>query len=265
MCYARRQRSSWARIKLSKKLYIKQLLRFRLVCTSADVIPWSPTELRITQAAPRLCFSLLDILFFRAIWSCSYFNLPFVRVSKELSRFVCLSFCLIVFRSQLHFVLFLHLLLFNFQGPSLAAWLRLWYYIISFSLCQGVFEKFFKNFFSFPPSSGLPHVISHTRPWYYITSRTVCQPLFQTFFRKSFSRSLPFAVGCSSQLVYYTTLFRICQADLADFLKMGIFPKGLFFVFAVCLQSVRSCPVLAAAGELSLPSCRYFLSSLYIS
>ena len=77
-----------------------------------------------------------------------------IRVSKELSRFC--DYLSLVSTSSVSFgsltaLYLIYLLLFNFQGPSLAARLssslaRLEYYIIFFAVCQGVLQKFFWDF-----------------------------------------------------------------------------------------------------------------------
>ena len=49
------------------------------------------------------------------------------------------------------------------------------HYITSFPICQGFFQKFFKNFFNhFSAGAEVPE--------YYITSSRVCQEVFQLFF-----------------------------------------------------------------------------------
>jgi hypothetical protein len=50
------------------------------------------------------------------------------------------------------------------------------YYTTSLSVCQEVFEKFFKNFFQ-------PLLAGAEVPEYYITSSRVCQEVFQKFFQ----------------------------------------------------------------------------------
>ena len=63
-----------------------------------------------------------------------------------------------------------------FASPRFA---RLDYYITSLSVCQEVFQKFFKNFFNrFPAGAEVPE--------YYITSSRVCQEVFQKFFQLFF-------------------------------------------------------------------------------
>ena len=74
MCYARRQRSSWARIKLSKKLYFHRL---------------APVQI---FRAVFLLFYFLSILF----WVCSFLK----EFSRFLSHFLCFVLSLLLFNFQ---------------------------------------------------------------------------------------------------------------------------------------------------------------------
>ena len=131
MCYARRQRSSWARIKLSEKWYISN---------------------------GEVSLSTQNINFRALIFVCSfYLNLPFVRVQKNCRDFLQVSFvsvspilisvphctflsisCCSIFKDH------------SCQGilsfPFAVTHTRLIYYIISWSVCQEVLQKFFKFF-----------------------------------------------------------------------------------------------------------------------
>ena len=109
MCYARRQRSSWARIKLSNKLY---LYRFRL--KSFVELVW-------------LYFYFLEYVFYREI---EHFYL--FRNFRDLhSQYACTS----------SLVVQLSMIKRCFAQP--------YYYITLLSACQEVFQKFFKKFLSF--------------------------------------------------------------------------------------------------------------------
>ena len=74
MCYARRQRSSWARIKLSKKLYFHRL---------------APVQI---FRAVFLLFYFLSILF----WVCSFLK----EFTRFLSHFLCFVLSLLLFNFQ---------------------------------------------------------------------------------------------------------------------------------------------------------------------
>ena len=78
-----------------------------------------------------------------------YFKFTFVRVQKNCRDLIILVLALEShLRVSLSLCTFFHLLLFNFQGPSLfaARFMRLIYYITFSSVCQEVFQKFFKFF-----------------------------------------------------------------------------------------------------------------------
>ena len=117
-----------------------------------------------------------------------------------------------------------YLLLFNCQGSiALFRVLRrkLRYYITFFSVCQYLFEKFFKFFSWFLTSGFLRDSRAFcTQLAYYITLHPLCQYLFEKFF-KSFFQTLHHLPGrqgcvlyikpCSTQLDYYSTFEPICQ------------------------------------------------------
>ena len=117
MCYARRQRSSWARIKLSK------------IC----IISLAEPLLQALQSFSSFCSSF-------------YFLLEFI-FSFELSRFYFALFSLLC--------TYLFVVQFSMTGLPPIAFLpsgflrRLEYYIISSRLCQAFFESFFRFFWLF--------------------------------------------------------------------------------------------------------------------
>ena len=120
-------------------------------------------------------------------------------------------------RVSLSLCTFLHLLLFNFQGPSLACrlFMRLIYYITFPCVCQGVLQKFFKFFlklfrFAVPSFAWL-------RPLYYITFSSVCQVVLRRFF-KSFSKPLG-SLPLLTRPVYYIILHRVRQEVLQKFFE----------------------------------------------
>ena len=95
----------------------------------------------------------------------------------------------------------IYLLLFNFQGPSLAARLssslaRLEYYIIFFAVCQGVLQKFFEIFYSLFCSR-------LTRPLYYIIFFCVCQEVFEKFFEVFSLRAFRCSLAHSFNIISY--------------------------------------------------------------
>ena len=96
MCYARRQRSSWARIKLSKKLYIKRLLRlfaflrllsfFQSLISLLFLLFWFTFWFVFQKNCRDLCFytSLLLPLG-------SYFTLYFLSLTVQFSMTICFA------------------------------------------------------------------------------------------------------------------------------------------------------------------------------
>ena len=136
MCYARRQRSSWARIKLSKKLYINQCLHWMLSTHQSDLF----AQL-LVRASVDLFLSPLN--------------------SKEFSESLVL--CLLSLYTWL---------LFNFQWALwFACCLSAAYllYHIRLPLSRG-FSNFFQVFFAVPfgfafPLVGSLYIISQPLPF----------------------------------------------------------------------------------------------------
>ena len=121
-------------------------------------------------------------------------------------------------RVSLSLCTFLHLLLFNFQGPSLACrlFMRLIYYITFSCVCQGVLQKFFK-FFSLS-SFVLPFLgFAWLRPLYYITFSSVCQEVFQKFFK--FFQTAWLAASLDATCILYHTFSRLSRGFSKVFRK----------------------------------------------
>ena len=181
MCYARRQRSSWARIKLSSKLYL---------------------NLPVKTLVSRACLALYTLLSMSRIRD--RFEILF---SKKFRDSFASSFCL-----------YFNLLLFNCQWSartlgslySVPRFAQPDYYITSFSVCQGVFQKFFE-FFSksflttFQPERKCPSIISHPLAFVKRFFKSFFN-FFRDFFRGRLSRS-----PARWQLAYYSTSPSFCQ------------------------------------------------------
>ena len=163
MCYARRQRSSWARIKLSSKLYL---------------------NLSVKTLVSRACLALYTLLSMSRIRD--RFEILF---SKKFRDSFASSFCL-----------YFDLLLFNCQwsarfSPLLSApcFAQPEHYITAFCFCQGVFQNFFQVFFDFFQAA-FPSTFSE-RMWstlYHI------HPSLSRGFSKVFSTFLWSPVRCLS-------------------------------------------------------------------
>ena len=145
MCYARRQRSSWARIKLSSKLYLNLSVKTLFVeLVWLFILCWVCPE------------SVIDSRFF--------FQRNFEILSHQAFACTLISCCSIVNDPR------------GFLRYSVPCFAQPEHYITSFPICQGVFQKFFKNFFNhFSAGAEVPD--------YYITSSRVCQEVFQKFFQ----------------------------------------------------------------------------------
>ena len=100
----------------------------------------------------------LDTVFLELLMFALYFEFTFWFVFQKNCRDFVIIFSLVSTSSvsfgSLTALYLIYLLLFNFQGPSLAARLsfslaRLEYYIIFFAVCQGVLQKFFWFFSTF--------------------------------------------------------------------------------------------------------------------
>ena len=144
MCYARRQRSSWARIKLSKILY-----HFTFRCNNL--------------------FSSF----------CSSFTFCLSSISSQFELFeytshFCVCFVLIslLFNFQWPFDSALALSRLRSRGD-----------LIIISHCLRFVNTFFKTFLSFFQvfSSTLAFPLSRRQLWYYITLIPLCQYFFQSF------------------------------------------------------------------------------------
>ena len=157
MCYARRQRSSWARIKLSK------------ICIIS--LSWA------LQSFSSFCSSFYFVWVVLLVWivrdSTSHFFVCFVLISKQILSASCCS----IFNDR-------------FAVPSepfaVPSRRRLDYYITSLPLCQYLFQKFFWFFQTFflALSSKHPHrALSRTAPLLYYLS-----PLLSSGFLKVFSK-----------------------------------------------------------------------------
>ena len=130
MCYARRQRSSWARIKLSEKWYI-----------SNGGLSLDHSKYQFQSFNLCLLFYLIYLLFvFKRIVEIS-FKLVSFRLHQVPSMFPHCTFlsisCCSIFKDH------------SCQALSACSvtHTRLIYYIISWSVCQEVLQKFFGIFF----------------------------------------------------------------------------------------------------------------------
>ena len=151
MCYARRQRSSWARIKLSKSLY--QNNEVSLV----DLILLSSLALSFFYFCFWVVFSfkeLFEIRFAHTYMLCTSLLLFNFQRSVRLSaqpRFRA-TLLLYHFQSDLSipfsklFSSFFHLLFHVFTSPHLR---QLAYITIYFPFCQALLHNFFDNFWLF--------------------------------------------------------------------------------------------------------------------
>ena len=156
MCYARRQRSSWARIKLSSKLYLNLSVKTLFVeLVWLFILCW-------------VCLkSVIDLRFL------------FQRNFEILNHKLCLYFNLLLFNCQWSARTFRSLQ---------SRFARLDYYTTSLTVCQEVFEKFFEFFqelFStaFQPERKCPSIISHPLAFVKRFFKS-----FFNFFRVSFLR-----------------------------------------------------------------------------
>ena len=140
MCYARRQRSSWARIKLSKNLYHTRLSAFIIFSSYSFLASltllsiynsfWRDLVFRTSQ-----CF-VQSFLLFNFQWP---FALRFPLGRDSLS-IIPHSASLVKIFFQIFLKFFLSV---SFVFPPLSR--RLAYYITFFPPCQEVFENFFKK------------------------------------------------------------------------------------------------------------------------
>ena len=121
-------------------------------------------------------------------------------------------------RVSLSLCTFLHLLLFNFQGPSLACrlFMRLIYYITFPCVCQGVLQKFFKFFLKLFRFAVLG--FTRLRPLYYITFSSVCQGVLRKFF-ESFFKAAWLAAALDATCILYHTSSRLSRGFAKVFRK----------------------------------------------
>ena len=145
MCYARRQRLSWARIKLSKKIFKFASLRtFFLSSLSFCSFTWiSPA----TFVASETLFCSISTAEFSSISLCfrlSLFNFQSA-VRCPFLALRCDSLAIISQLSSLVKGFFNFFLLFLLPCKSLSFW-QPDYYITSFWGCQGGLQKFFRLF-----------------------------------------------------------------------------------------------------------------------
>ena len=158
MCYARRQRSSWARIKLSKILYhftFRCNNLFSSFCSSFTFCLSSISQFELFEFTSHfcVCFVLLSSLF--------NFQWPFRLRSRSV-------FCL---RSRGDLTIISHCLPFvNTFFKTFLSFFKLFpqdplgrqlvYSITFFLSCQGVFKSFLKKFFRhiFSVKKGLPNI-----------------------------------------------------------------------------------------------------------
>ena len=150
MCYARRQRSSWARIKLSNVLYLKS--------PKGEVKSQSELD--------------CSLLFVWVVFSLRIFEFRSHTIHESL-HVQCLYFPLVVQFSMT-----------DFHAPFAA---EPDYYITTVLVCQEVFWNFLKNFFKLSLSSTL---IGATCPLYYIFPRLSIpfRKFFWFFSKKVFSK-----------------------------------------------------------------------------
>ena len=132
-------------------------------------------------------------------------------------------------RVSLSLCTFLHLLLFNFQGPSLACrlFMRLIYYITSPCVCQGVLQKFFKFFLK---------LFRFAVPWLRLAATFILYHIFKRLSSgfdkvfKSFFKAAWLAAALDATCILYHTSARLSRG----FSK--VFRKFFRFLFAFTLS-----------------------------
>ena len=112
--------------------------------------------------------------------------------------------------------------LFNFQDAVLFACLsrgQLIYYITFFSICQVLFQVFFKSFLN------VRYRLFCRQLLYYITSLSFCQPLFRSFFKTFFRDEISSFLLLSSSFTYQRDSHRLTLSVLSvdSFIIISLF------------------------------------------
>ena len=153
MCYARRQRSSWARIKLSSKLYL---------------------NLSVKTLVSRACLALYTLL--SMSWIRDRFKISFSKKFRDSQSqaFACtLISCCSIVNDPRGFLRY-------FSAAFFATWLL---YHISFRLSRG-FWKVFQFFCGiFCSQLAAVFVAARCQLAYYSTFVFICQAVFDNFFQ----------------------------------------------------------------------------------
>ena len=181
MCYARRQRSSWARIKLSSKLYLNRLrLKSFVELVWLFILCWVCLESVIdSRFLFQRNFEIFALSFACTLISCC-------SIVNDLPE----------------------------PGLCLPRFARPCYYSTSVSLCQEVFENFFWKFFAaFCLGRKCFDIISHSLPFVKRFFKS-----FLTFFVIFCPAVWQPAVA---QLAYYSTSLPFCQALFDKFFLFG--------------------------------------------
>ena len=180
MCYARRQRSSWARIKLSSKLYLNLSVKTLFVeLVWLFILCWvclkSVIDLRfLFQRNFEILNHKLCLYFNLLLFNCQWSAADSSALSRVLRDLIIIPhpwpFVKRFLKSFLSFFQELFSTAFQPERKCLS--------IIPHSLAfvKRFFKSFFKNFFNrFSAGAEVPK--------YYITSSRVCQEVFQKFFQ----------------------------------------------------------------------------------
>ena len=182
MCYARRQRSSWARIKLSSKLYLNRF-RFKSVCRACLALILFRVCLE-SVIDSRFLFQR-NSRFFRTNFACTFISCCSIvnDLCKALASLRCFSHSLAIIPHSLALVKGFSKTFFkNFQAPLSVGGSALTLYHIPLSLSRG-FSKVFSTFFRDPLSCRpLPDSPAVWQLAYYSTFFFICQAVFDKFF-----------------------------------------------------------------------------------
>ena len=135
-------------------------------------------------------------------------------------------------RVSLSLCTFLHLLLFNFQGPSLACrlFMRLIYYITFPCVCQGVLQKFFKFFLK---------LFCFAVPWLRLATTFILYHIFKRLSRglrkffESFFKAAWLAAVLDATCILYHTFSRLSRGFAKVFRKF-------FADLAACFREALS-------------------------